>query len=517
MFRPARAFLLSGAGLLCLAVAQPAEAFVPIATANQVTNTKNGRNESPAVDTAGRVVVFVSNSDHVAGVLNAPGGAFDHDGSGNAFTSAGATHPDPVCTNCTSVDDSSGNLYIWRAKKKQSDPANSMRQLTFSSTGGFDANRFPDVDSKGQWLAWDSDRDQTGGNADENREIFLMEIDSGTITQVTSTTGGGGSANQRASISDRGSVVAFTSTRDFAAVATCKRPDGTTACGNGDNNSEVMLYDRAAGTLTQVTSTTGDGASANTLAHVSSDGAFVAFQSVASFGGALTGGVTCSKMGGGACANDGNSEILLYDLELRTLTQITDTIAQSGCNGAGSSEWAEASKKAKYLVFESTCEDQLNPTGCGACDNNDEIFLVDLKKAEIAQLTISDAGWNRVPRLSATGSTIAFESNRDYMNLNNSHNETLFILKRSSTKAVAGLTNRSQVEEDDDLELAGTTQNPKTQLTTIQFNGGFPAQERIAVSGNGRFVAFESSKNVGNHEIWLVDKNKCTHGLPDCQ
>lgn len=510
MSRPARPFalLLFGGALLSLVAARAASAFIPIASAGQVTNTKNGRNENPTIDKSGKIVVFTSNSDHVAGVSNAPAGTFDWDGSGNAFTPVGATPPDPSCTNCSAVDTSAGNLYLWRVKKKQSDPANSMTQLTFSSAGGFDANRFPDMDSKAQWLAWDSDQNDGGGNADGNREIFLMDLDSGTISQITNTTGGSSNANQNATLSDQGKILAFNSTRDFSAVATCKRPDGTTACDNADNNSEIMLYDRETGRLTQVTSTTGDGNAANTIPRVSADGEFVVFQSVSSFAGVLTGGVTCSLMGGGACGNDGNSEILLYDAELHALTQITNTVAQAGCNGNSSSERAEVSKKAKYIVFESTCEDQLDPQGCGACDDNEEVFLVDPKKAEIAQLTISDAGWNRVPRLSSSGGYVAFESNRDYFGLNSGHNEALFILKRSSTKPVTGLTSRSQVEEDATLESQGIEQNPKTQLTTTQFNGGFPASERIAISGNGRMVAFDSSKNVGNQEIWLVDKNK---------
>jgi len=131
-------------------------------------------------------------------------------------------------------------------------------------------------------------------------------------------------------------------------------------------------------------------------------------------------------------------------------------------------------------------------------------------------VTISDGGWNRVPRISDSGRYMVFDTNRDYFGLNSSHTEKLFIVKRSSTKQPSGQTAKMQVEEDATLEAGGITQNPKTQATTIQFAGGFPGSERIAISGNGRFVSLESSKNVGNQEIWLVDRNKCTHGFPDC-
>ena len=51
--------LCSGAAVLSLALAASASAYEPIATANLVTNTKNGRNEMPALDKKGQVIVFV--------------------------------------------------------------------------------------------------------------------------------------------------------------------------------------------------------------------------------------------------------------------------------------------------------------------------------------------------------------------------------------------------------------------------------------------------------------------------
>ena len=508
-------FLFIGTALLSAASVAPASAFDFFATANLVTNTKNRRNEMPTLDKKGQVLVFVSNSDHVSGVLTSPAGTFDYDETGNDFATSAAQNP--VCTNCTAVDDGAGNLYLWRAKKKGDQPANSIKQLTFTEGGSFDVNAFPDMDSKADWVVWTSEADHVGTNADENAEVFLLELDTDSITQLTNSTGGSGNANRTATISDKGRWIAFDSTRDYNSNPSCRRPDGVTPCLNADNNSEVMVYNRETGALTQVTDTTGDGNDAQQYPRISSDGNYIVFQSSRDFSGPLSGGVTCVGTDGGLCSNDGNGEIMLYDFELRQLTQVTNTIDQAGCNDRTSNERPEVSKKAKYIVWQSECEDQLNPTGCGACDGNDEVFLFETKKEAISQVTISDGGWTRAPRLSATGSYIAFDSNRNYMNLNESRNEKIFILKRGSTKLRPPFTGKMQVIDDDDLLAQGVVQNPKSQLTTIQFDGGMPSSERIGISGNGRMVAFESSQNVGNQEIWMFDRSKCLHGPPECQ
>lgn len=508
-------FLFAGAAVLSLTLAGSASAYEPIATAKQVTNTKNNNNLHPTLDKKAQVMVFVSNSDHVSGVSTPTSGAFDYDDTGNDFAN-GDPSPAPSCVNCTSVDDNAGNLYMWVQKKKYGQPANTVKQLTFSSSGGIDANEFPDIDSKAKYAVWNSEDDHTGGNADGNSEIFLMDLETSLITQITDTTGGSGNANTTATLDAKARVISFASTRDFNAVVTCRRPDTVSVCFNPDENREVMFYDIENGTFTQVTDTTGDGNDANDYPRVSPDANYIAFRTTRDFSGPLSGGATCEGVEGAACSNDGNGEIMVYDREELLLKQVTNTINQSGCNGKDASDRPEISKKAKYLVFESECEDQLNPTGCGDCNNNREVFFYAWKPQEIAQITISDGGYNEVPRISASGKYIVWETNRDYMGLNPGTSEAIYIIKRGSTKLRPNITGVMQVEDDSTLLGGGIVQNPKTQATTVQFFGGMPADERIGISGNGRFFAFESSKDVGNQEVWLVDRNKCTHGLPDC-
>lgn len=81
----------------------------------------------------------------------------------------------------------------------------------------------------------------TGGNADGNREIYLYDVTTGGISQITNTVGGNTGV---ASLSADGKRIAFDSDRDFV---------GT----NADGSTEVFVYDVSSNKFTQVTNTVG--------------------------------------------------------------------------------------------------------------------------------------------------------------------------------------------------------------------------------------------------------------------
>ncbi len=468
-----------------------------------LTNTTGGKNQDPSVDRGGRVAVFISNVNHAAGVSLPVTGAFDFNGSGNGITPAGATPPNPACPTCMAGDSSAGNVFVWHRRAYGGDAPNTIRQLTFSTSGGFAANRFPDLDSTGRWIAWDSADDHTGDNPEGNREIFLHSLADGSIVQITDTTGGGDAANRYASIADGGAQVVFESTRDLSAAA-CLRPDGVTACDNADGNSEVYVWDRASGQFTQVTATIGGGSTANSRPRISPEGTVVAFQSTRDFSDALSGGVVCAQLDGGACANDGNAEVMRFDLVSRELLQVTGSANSGSCAGATSSDRVETTRAGKWLVWQSKCEALLNAGDCGSCDGNDEVFLADIARGQVIQVTISEGGFNRVPRIAAGGAWLAFESNRSFLGGNLSHARTLYVLRRSSRPAASGTSRPIQLVEDGAL---GLTQSPRTIASTVSFTDGFnTAIEILGVSRNGRFVCFDNRKGVGNQEIWLLDR-----------
>ncbi len=498
LFRSRARWIGGALGALAVVSGLALAANTFVATVRQATNTTGNKNQNPTVDKGGKFVVFTSDANHVAGVTNSPTGTFDYNGTGNGFPESGA----PTCPNCAAVDDPTGQIFLWSRK------TNVFTQLTFVLGDGFSANQLPDINQKGKVVAWDSSRDHVGTNADGNREIFIIDLATLAITQLTNTTGGGDTANRSANWRDDGNALVFDSTRDFAGVLGCTLPDGTTACDNSDGNSEIMLYDRTLNKLTQITSTTGSGGNANLRARISSEGKAIAFQSTSDFSGVLPGGTTCAQRDGSACGNDGNGEIMLFKVDTNALTQITNTTNAGDCSGNNPNERVEISKGGNFVTWQSTCEAQLNPSpGCGSCDGHDEAFLYDGKKTKnILQVTISSGGFNRVPRVSGKGGYIIFESNRNYAGLNPTEKRTLYVIKRSTKAGSGGQTGIGQVVADPGSTLA---QAAKTQLVGINFAGGFNTTvEGFGASNNGRFFVFDNKTGVGNQEIWWFDRKK---------
>ncbi len=462
-----------------------------------MTTTPSGKNQNATIDAKGGLIVFTSNVPDQAATT------FDDSSLGNAFTPAGASHPNPSCSNCSNAD-SNGELYLWRLKAKSGHPANSFQQITDTTAGGFSANQFPDISQKGTFVAWDSDRDITGDNADGNREIFLYDIVHDVITQVTDTIGGGDTANRSASISDDGSRIAFDSNRNYAGVLSCTMADGTAPCNNADTNSEAMVFSRTLNKLFQMTDTTGDGNTANVRARISSEGLFLSFQSTRNFAALAN----CTLADGTTTCNnaDGNGEIMRFDFKNNRFTQVTAT---TGCGGATASERSEISKKGAFITWQSTCESQINPSGCGSCNGNDEAFIYDAGKHRVIQLTITGGGQNRVPRIAGSGGYIVFESNRNLKNLNPTDKRILYVLKRNTTPGKNSVTGPGQLVDDVGSPL---TQNAKAQIVTINFVGGFNSSvETFGISSNGKYISFDNGHGgVGrpNQEIWYLDRTK---------
>jgi len=482
-------------GITGLGLDTPSPAITGSPTPREITTTNTGTNQNSTIDSKGDLIAFTSN------VPDAGAATFDDTNLGNGFTPPLASHPNPACVNCANPD-ASGQLFLWRLKAGGGAPA--FKEITFSTGGGLAANEYPDINQKGTFIVWDSDRDiLTGQNTDGNREIFLFDIAHSTITQVTNTSGGDDNANRNASISDDGSKVAFDTNRDYSGATNCTMADGVTPCTNSDGNSEVMIWDRVHNQFTQITNTTGDSSSANARVQISAEGLFLTWQSTRDFSS-----LTCTLFDGMTpCSNgDGDGEIVRYDIAAKTFTQVTATNA---CGGSTANERPTISKKGQYIVWQSTCESQLDTPQCGSCNNADEVFIFDFKQHRIVQVTTSSSGTNRVPHISETGSYIVFESNRNFKNLNPSHARILYIVKRNTTLGKNGLTGPGQLVEDTGLAL---TQNPKTVLQTINFAGGFNTTvEQFGVSSAGKYISFDNGHGGGgraNQEIWFLDRTK---------
>jgi uncharacterized protein (TIGR03437 family) len=123
----------------------------------------------------------------------------------------------------------------------------------------------PAVSQDGNAIAFASKDDPLGRNSDGNSEIFLY--DGSGLRQLTQTSPGEpaqrvAQGSFQPSISDDAALIAFVSNRDLVG----RNPDG---------NTEIFLYDTAAGQFTQATDTS-SGVN-NTDARISGDGSRIAF------------------------------------------------------------------------------------------------------------------------------------------------------------------------------------------------------------------------------------------------
>ncbi len=104
-------------------------------------------------------------------------------------------------------------------------------------------NMRPDLSDDGRFLAYTSTYDPLGLNADRNSEVFVYDLQTNLVRQVTQSTAGFGSSDQ-VTLSGDGTRLAFVSVAD---------PLGT----NADGNQEIFLFDLVDDVLTQVTQTNG--------------------------------------------------------------------------------------------------------------------------------------------------------------------------------------------------------------------------------------------------------------------
>ena len=225
-----------------------------------------------------------------------------------------------------------------------------------------------------------SDRDFTPGNpgnADGDPEVFLFDTTTNTFTQITNTRVG----SSFLSINAAGTRIAFSSTRDLT-------PGGP---GNPDGSLELFFFDTTTSTFTQITNTTGEFTFAPSI---NATGTRIALVS--------TGNLTPGSPGNA----DGNQEIFLFDTTTGTFTQITNTAGGFIGNSSPS-----INATGTRIAFVSPHD--LVPGTPGNADGNQEIFLFDTTTNTVNQITNTIGGGNDSPSINATGTRIAFVSERD--------------------------------------------------------------------------------------------------------
>ena len=318
---------------------------VPMANFTQVTDTTgdlNFVNFDLTISGDGERLAFTSSLNPTGGNADGNIEIFFFDTATNNFTQvthttgfgendAPSISDDGTCLALRSSYDLTGGnadgnheIFFYDA------PGNTFLQVT-NTTG---INNFaPAISGDFTHIAFESLHNLTGTNADGNFEIFLFNLDDGTLAQVTDTTGGG--FNSGPALNGDATRLAFRSNRNLTGA-------------NADANDEIFLYDSTDG-ISQVTNTTGQGGFfANFASSISTDGTRIALLSNRD----LTGG-----------NSDANDEIFLYDTQSNSFTQITDTTGEFN-------DVPKLSGNGTRIAFSSN----RNLTG-GNADINFEVFL----------------------------------------------------------------------------------------------------------------------------------------------
>jgi uncharacterized protein (TIGR03437 family) len=241
------ALILASAAVLCVVTFRRAQTQGPL---RRITNTTNeGINTNPSISGDGRFVSFESTED-IAGAggvehfrairgnisvdppsffqmtaARAVPAGVSQDGSRIAFSAK----DDPLGSNA----DGNSEIFLFNGSN--------LVQITNTSPGDMslrvvNGNFNPSISDDGRYIAFSSNRNITGQNADGNLEIFVYDSSAATFSQLTNTSAMVGSSD--AKISGNGAKVAFI------------RDTGTTASARRD----LMIQDRASGPASVIAS-----------------------------------------------------------------------------------------------------------------------------------------------------------------------------------------------------------------------------------------------------------------------
>ncbi|MEZ5875277.1 MAG: VCBS domain-containing protein [Hyphomicrobiales bacterium] len=300
---------------------------------------------------------------------------------------------------------------------------------------------------------------ESGGDMDS--DIFVRDIANGTTELISINSAGTGAANdlsQDPSISADGNFVAFESN------ATDLAPEDTTG------GTDIYVRDRDAGTTQLVSISTG-GIQGNNVSFnpaISADGRYVAFESLAS-------DLVITDAGG-------HADIFVRDLVTGTTELVS--LSSAGVQANSDSNNPSISADGRYIAFESIADNLL---GLGVDTNlSRDIFVYDSVLDTTIRVSVASNGDAAIgdsfnPVISADGRYVTFSSVAENLAPGNDH----------------GVEDQVFVHDI----LTGTT----TRLSNVGGDGGPLASLLPMISGDGRFVAFESVFGAFTPEDQNVD------------
>jgi TolB protein len=363
----------------------------------QISNGVWAFNTGSALASDGSRIAFTSSADPTGGNAdrNVELFAIDADGSGLAqltsstglLSSAGAPS---ISGDGTRIAFSSTANYLGGNADAGSEiyainaDGTGLRQLTADGSKGSSA---PKLATDGGWIAFVSEGNLTGGNADGNAEIFAVSWDGTGLIQLTaSATGASGSP----SISSDGSRIAFDSTADLVPG---RNPEG---------NREVFAIQSNGTGLIQLTASATGASGAPSLR---GDGARLVFQSTADL-----------VPGGNA---DANAEIFAIDTAGTNLAQLTATTA----GGSGSPVFSE---NGQTVTFASSA-----PYGGPNPDRIADLWRTAPDGSALTRLTGMHAGGASSASVSADGARVAFTALGNITGANPDQTPETFLIERN--------------------------------------------------------------------------------------
>jgi uncharacterized protein (TIGR03437 family) len=339
------------------------------------------------------------------------------------------------------------------------------------------------VSDDGKRIVFESINDYNGKNVDSNTEIYVYDVDSRSIIQITDTADIKDPAdttktlfkinNVTPAISGDGTKIVFVSNADLGGAV------------NADRNYEVYVAslprNSTTATISRVTDTGGNTATEvvkeifnNYLPGINNDGSVITFVSTRFSFKAVDGGPQAfnalregpkgdqSVPDSGKTDPDGNGEIFLYNTGTKAFTQVTATRDQDATSG----------------------------------------FTV--------------KGFNSSPILSGDGKSMVFISGFNYpganANKNSDFNGEIYIYKVGDpTNTVTQVTDTTGTAVVPVLNAAGTySVNPSAPMNVLN-------SATHPISSDGTVLTFESAGNFTNNnadktrELWLYNVNTKTY------
>ncbi len=212
--------------------------------------------------------------------------------------------------------------------------------------------------------------------------IFIMNLNTKDIRQVTNNVQGGGGYNYSSTISADGRYIAFVSTYSNLVA--------------GDTNSadDIFVKDTLTGSLSRVSIDAfgNQGNNSSFGCSISSDGRYVSFMSTASN---LVAGDT-----------NGSTDVFIRDLQNNTIKRVSESA--SGQSGGGCISF-DMSADGRYIVFESIANNFVS----GDINGREDIFIKDTLDGSIRNITQGMNGASWYPAISGDGRFVVFQSVAD--------------------------------------------------------------------------------------------------------